>query len=113
MSAYLAASGGWSRYNSGSHVDVSGASIIAGLAWKPELSNGRITFGPFFEAGWGSYNTDNSFSNAADVEGDGSTEVPQWPGTEVSPGSKTEARAQGFVEEPGRPVQGQDVEGKT
>ena len=74
MSAYLAASGGWSRYNSGSHVDVSGASIIAGLAWKPELSNGRITFGPFFEAGWGSYNTDNSFSNAADVEGDGTTE---------------------------------------
>ena len=72
--AYLAASGGWSRYNSGSHVDVSGASIIAGLAWKPELSRGRITFGPFFEAGWGSYNTDNSFSNAADVEGDGTTE---------------------------------------
>ena len=74
MSAYFAASGGWSRYNSGSHVDVSGASIMAGLAWKPELPRGRITFGPFFEAGWGSYNTDNSFSNAADVEGDGTTE---------------------------------------
>ncbi len=74
MSAYFAASGGWSRYNSGSRVEVSGASIIAGLAWKPELPRGRITFGPFFEAGWGSYNTDNSFSNAADVDGDGTTE---------------------------------------
>ena len=74
VSAYLAASGGWSRYDSGSHVDVSGASLIAGLAWRPELPSGKLALGPFFEAGWGSYNTTNSFSNAADVDGDGSTE---------------------------------------
>jgi hypothetical protein len=33
---------------------------------------------------------------------DGSTEVPQGPGTEVPPGSETEARTQGSAQEPGR-----------
>lgn len=68
-----AASGGSVRYNTGSHVDMRSYSLMAGLAWGADMAPGRLTFGPFFEYGNGSYNTYNSFSNAASVEGDGST----------------------------------------
>ncbi|WP_034627665.1 autotransporter domain-containing protein [Desulfocurvibacter africanus] len=68
-----ALSGGSVRYNTGSHVDMHSASLMAGLAWGANISLGRLTFGPFFEYGNGSYNTYNSFSYAASVEGDGNT----------------------------------------
>ena len=67
-----AASGGSVRYNTGSHVDMRSYSLTAGLAWGADMAPGRLTFGPFFEYGNGSYNTYNSFSNATSVEGDGS-----------------------------------------
>ncbi|SBW05730.1 putative Outer membrane autotransporter barrel domain protein [uncultured delta proteobacterium] len=70
---FAAASGGWSRYNTGSHVDVSGASMLAGLAIGNDAGPGRLTAGLFFEGGWGSYNSYNSFSNYASVDGDGDT----------------------------------------
>jgi hypothetical protein len=73
LSAFAATGGGWSRYHSGSHVDVSGMSVIAGLALGADLPPGRLTLGAFFEGGWGSYDTYNSFSNAATVKGDGET----------------------------------------
>ena len=66
-------SGGWSRYNTGSHVDMSSLSLIAGLSFGAALPPGRLTLGAFFEYGTGSYNTYNSFSNAADVDGKGNT----------------------------------------
>ena len=47
-------------------------SLLAGLAWGADIAPGRLTFGPFIEYGNGSYNTYNSFSNAATVEGSGS-----------------------------------------
>ncbi|MDR1310895.1 MAG: autotransporter-associated beta strand repeat-containing protein [Burkholderiaceae bacterium] len=65
--------GGWSRYNSGSHVDVSGLSLLAGLALGNDIAYGRITLGAFFEAGWGNYNSYNSFSTSASVDGRGDT----------------------------------------
>ena len=71
---FAAAGGGWSRYNTGSHVDVSGASILAGLGWRQPFNEGRagsLLAGAFFEAGWGGYDSHNSFSNAASVKGDG------------------------------------------
>lgn len=68
-----ALSGGSVRYNTGSHVDMHSVSLLAGLAWGANTSLGRLTFGPFFEYGSGSYSTYNSFSNAASVEGDGNT----------------------------------------
>lgn len=68
-----ALSGGSVRYNTGSHVDLDSVSLMAGLAWGGNMSLGRLTFGPFFEYGNGSYNTYNSFSNAESVEGDGNT----------------------------------------
>ncbi len=71
---FAAGSGGWSRYNTGSHVDVSGASMLAGLAVGNDAGPGRITAGAFFEGGWGNYNSYNSFSNYSSVEGDGDTD---------------------------------------
>lgn len=68
-----ALSGGSVRYNTGSHVDMHSASLMAGLAWGADVPLGRLTFGPFLEYGTGSYDTYNSFSDAASVEGDGST----------------------------------------
>lgn len=68
-----AVSGGWSRYDSGSHVDVSGASMLVGIGMGNDAGPGRFTGAVFFEAGWGTYNSYNSFSNG-DVEGDGDTD---------------------------------------
>lgn len=68
-----AVSGGSVRYNTGSHVDMHSLSLMTGLAWGADMAPGRLTFGPFFEYGNGSYNTYNSFSNAASVEGDGNS----------------------------------------
>ena len=71
---FATGSAGWSRYNTGSHMDVSGASIMTGLAWRQPLNEvkaGSLLAGAFFEAGWGGYDSYNSFSNAASVKGDG------------------------------------------
>ncbi len=73
FNAFAAGSGGWNRYNTGSHVDVSGASMLAGLAIGNDAGPGRITAGLFFEGGWGNYNSYNSFSNYAPVDGAGDT----------------------------------------
>ncbi|GHU04469.1 hypothetical protein FACS1894158_04840 [Betaproteobacteria bacterium] len=65
--------GGWSRYDTGSHADVSGASLLAGIALGSDISHGRLTLGAFFEGGQGNYTSYNSFSNAARVKGKGDT----------------------------------------
>jgi hypothetical protein len=66
-SAFTAGSLGKSKYETGSYVEVSGVSFLAGLA--KEFNN--YTLGAFLEYGSGSYDTNNSFSGAA-VKGDGS-----------------------------------------
>ena len=65
--------GGASRYNTGSHVDVDGFSMLAGLAWRSptEPKSGSFLAGAFFEAGWGNYNSHNSFNSLPSVNGDG------------------------------------------
>ncbi|MDR2124063.1 MAG: hypothetical protein LBP38_03650, partial [Desulfovibrio sp.] len=60
LSSFAVTSGGWSRYNTGSHVDVSGVSLLAGMAIGGDTPIGRITGGGFFEGGWGNYDTYNS-----------------------------------------------------
>ena len=64
-------SGGSLRYNTGSHLDMNSLSLLTGLAWGIDLAPGRLTLGAFFEYGNGSYDTHNSFTNAASVDGDG------------------------------------------
>ena len=69
-------SGGSTRYNSGSHVDVDGFSLSTGLGWNFPLNggaNGDLLLGAFFEAGWSSYTSHNSFANAPAIEGEGDT----------------------------------------
>ncbi|WP_300732939.1 autotransporter domain-containing protein, partial [uncultured Desulfovibrio sp.] len=73
LAAFGALSGGWSRYNTGSHIDVSGFSLLTGLAWGADSVPGQFTAGMFFEYGSAATGTYNSFSNAASVSGDGST----------------------------------------
>jgi outer membrane autotransporter protein len=69
--AFGTLSGGFLRYNTGSHVNMSSLSLLAGLSLGADLAPGRLTLGAFFEYGNGSYDTRNSFSNAASVHGDG------------------------------------------
>lgn len=64
---------GSSQFETGSHIDISGINIIAGLALSQHTEIGKFIIGPFFEAGFGSYNTYNSFDNAASATGDGKT----------------------------------------
>ena len=71
---FAVGSGGWSRYDTGSHADVSGFSMLTGLAWRQPVNEskaGSLLAGAFFEAGWGGYDSHNSFSNYASVKGDG------------------------------------------
>jgi autotransporter-associated beta strand protein len=71
LGAFGAVSVGSIRHHTGSHVDVKGFSLMTGLAWGVDLDPGRLTLGAFFEYGNGSYDTHNSFNNAAAVDGDG------------------------------------------
>jgi outer membrane autotransporter protein len=71
LGIFGALSGGWSRYDTGSHLDMSSLSLMTGLAFGADLAPGFLTVGAFFEYGNGSYDTYNSFSNAASVHGDG------------------------------------------
>lgn len=64
-------SGGDSRYKTGSHVDVKGVSLAVGIA-KNVTAN--YTLGGFFEAGWGNYDSYNSFANLASIKGDGNVQ---------------------------------------
>jgi outer membrane autotransporter protein len=74
LQAFGAFGGGWSRYNTGSHVDVSGFSLLTGLSYGLDTAPGRLTLGAFFEYGQGDYDSHNSFSNAASVKGGGDTD---------------------------------------
>jgi len=64
--------GGTLRYDTGSHVDIDGFSIVTGLAKGANVPAGRLTVGAFFEYGYGSYDTYNSFASNPNVRGNGS-----------------------------------------
>ena len=69
--AFAAGSMGSSRYDSGSHFDLDGASFLTGLAWIQPSPVGRLALGGFFETGRGNYDTYNSFAGLASVKGHG------------------------------------------
>jgi outer membrane autotransporter protein len=71
LSSFGSFSGGSIRFNSGSHVDMNSFSLVAGLSYGVNLTPGHLTLGAFFEYGNGSYDTYNSFTNAASIHGDG------------------------------------------
>jgi len=71
--------GGWSRYKTGSHVEVFGPQLLLGVAAGTDVfgSNdtdgpiGRATGGVFFESGWGGHNTFENFRDFKSVKGSG------------------------------------------
>lgn len=69
-SPFAAVSGGSIRTNTGSHVDVDGVSLVAGLSRGVDLSVGRLTAGAFAEFGSGNYDTFNGFASG-DIRGHG------------------------------------------
>jgi autotransporter-associated beta strand protein len=71
LAGFAALGGGKLRYESGSHIDVKGYTLVAGLATPVQLSAGVLTLGAFVEHGRGDYDTYNSFANAASVHGKG------------------------------------------
>ena len=58
-------------HETGSSVHLSSVSLAAGIGTGLETGVGRLSAGAFFEYGKGSYTTNNSFDNAADINGDG------------------------------------------
>lgn len=73
VAGFGAMGGSTSRYDTGSHTDVDGFSLMTGLGWSAPLLQNSLLLGVFFEAGWGNYDSHNSFSNAASVRGKGDT----------------------------------------
>jgi autotransporter passenger strand-loop-strand repeat protein/autotransporter-associated beta strand protein len=73
ISGFGGGGGGKLRYETGSHVDVEGASMMAGFALGSDISHGRLTLGAFFEGGRGNYTSYNSFINSAAAHGRGDT----------------------------------------
>ncbi|MDO4840854.1 MAG: autotransporter outer membrane beta-barrel domain-containing protein [Desulfovibrionaceae bacterium] len=61
------------RHETGSSINMSAVSLMAGLGTGIETGAGTLSAGAFFEYGKGSYTTHNSFSNYSDVDGDGNS----------------------------------------
>lgn len=71
--AFGAISGGHSRYESGSHVNMDGMSLLAGAARHFDTGASALTAGAFLEAGYGNYSSDNTFADGLRVHGSGSS----------------------------------------
>jgi hypothetical protein len=69
--SFSAGLGNSSRYDTGSHVDVDSWGLMLGLAKRFGNPAGALTAGAFFEAGWGSFDTYNSFTGSQSVHGNG------------------------------------------
>jgi hypothetical protein len=77
VSAFAAASAGRSRYDTGSHVDVSGTVLAAGVAFGIGIGRGTLTLAPFVEYGEGSCDACNSFASSAPGTGE-RRRAPRW-----------------------------------
>ena len=71
IAPFAAITGTRSRYQTGSHVDLSGVAFMTGFAKRVETSMMDILAGVFFEAGFARMDTHNSFSSGPSVDGDG------------------------------------------
>jgi len=74
ISSFTSIGGSSLRYETGSHVDVNGFSLVAGAAKESTSGQSTLTSGLFLEHGWGKYSTYNSFNNATSVNGNGDTQ---------------------------------------
>ncbi len=67
---FSAMQGGTQRISTGSHVDLDGFSLLAGVAKGFSLTPGELSLAAFFEYGYGSFDTFNNFSGS-EVRGSG------------------------------------------
>ncbi|MDR1935443.1 MAG: S8 family serine peptidase [Candidatus Accumulibacter sp.] len=77
LTGFAITRGGRSRHDTGSHIDVSGFSLLTGATLARPLSGtnpGILTLGAFLEYGQGDYDSHNAFTNAAPVKGHGDTD---------------------------------------
>lgn len=70
FSAFGAMEGLDERIDTGSHIDLTGFSMVAGVGRGIEVGTSRLTLGAFFETGVGNYDAYNSFATGS-VEADG------------------------------------------
>ena len=69
---FFAMQGGHSRYKSGSHFDLDSFTAMFGASWGTKLNaTTDLSAGVFAEAGTGSYDSNNSFTNMASIKSDG------------------------------------------
>ena len=61
------------RHETGSSINMSAVSLMAGLGTGIDTGAGKLSAGAFFEYGKGFYTTHNSFSDYNDVDGDGNS----------------------------------------
>lgn len=73
LALFTAFGGGKSRYETGSHVDVTGANASVGLSRAVSIFNADFILASFVEYGTGSYDTYNSFVSG-NLKGKGNTE---------------------------------------
>lgn len=71
MRAFSVLEGSSGRHMSGSHIDMNGAALLAGVAWGKTASKGHLTLGGFFESGQAHYDTRNVSSGGAKFHGSG------------------------------------------
>ncbi len=70
---FTAFGGGKSRYETGSHVDVTGFNALVGLSHAVSIFNADFVLASFVEYGTGSYNSYNSFASGR-LKGSGDTD---------------------------------------
>ncbi|MDR1646794.1 MAG: autotransporter domain-containing protein [Zoogloeaceae bacterium] len=74
LNSFAAIGGGNLRHETGSHVDVDGYTLVAGLAVARAFAAGELTLGAFIEHGEGDYDTYNSFANTTSARGKGNAD---------------------------------------
>ncbi|MDR2789236.1 MAG: autotransporter outer membrane beta-barrel domain-containing protein, partial [Candidatus Accumulibacter sp.] len=74
LTGCAAIGGGKLRHDTGSHVDVKGEHLVAGLTVARPTQTGEIALSIFVEHGEGNYDTYNRFANLASVHGKGDTD---------------------------------------
>ncbi|MDR1856626.1 MAG: autotransporter outer membrane beta-barrel domain-containing protein, partial [Desulfovibrio sp.] len=78
IGAFGGMDGGRSRYDTGSHIDLLGQNVLAGIGVGGDTPIGRLSLGAFFDMGTGTYRSHNDFPNANPVDGKGNASY--WGG---------------------------------
>lgn len=76
--AFGAISGGSSRYDTGSHINVDGTNLLLGVAHRFDSAHGVTTGGVFFEGGYGHHGTVADDNAGQEVDGSGNSHY--WGG---------------------------------